>query len=48
MKRFIENMSAMYSLLDLRFDGTVDEHYHQQHIPLNHTHTHTIYVKLCH
>jgi len=41
---FIEYMSAMYSLLDLRFGSIVDEHYHEQHIPLNHTHTlpHTI------
>ena len=31
----------MYGLLDLRFGSIVDEHYHQQHIPLNHTHTHT-------
>ena len=29
----------MYSPLDLRFGSIVDEHYHQQHIPLNYTHT---------
>jgi KRAB domain-containing zinc finger protein len=52
MKLCIENISAMYSLLDLKFGSIVDEHYHQQHIPLEtppptHTHTHTHAHALC-